>query len=74
LSALTVTCYSGHAYAEEPRSFTLDAAEHEVAVIEKSWREPGKRCFLVTTGDSKLFQLCYNEPKGYWSASEVVRR
>jgi hypothetical protein len=71
---LTVRCYSGHTYADEPRSFTLDEVEHEVVSIEKSWREPGQKCFLVKTGDSKLFQLCYNEAKGFWSASEVVRR
>jgi hypothetical protein len=73
-STLTVKCYSGHTYAEEPRSFTLDGAVHEVAAVAKAWREPDRRCFLVRTGDSKLFQLCYNEAIGSWSASEVVRR
>ena len=73
-SSLTVTCYSGHTYAEEPRSFTLDGVFHSVAAVEKAWREPGQRCFLVRMGDSKIFQLCYNEAIGSWSASEVVRR
>jgi hypothetical protein len=71
---LTVICYSGHTYAEEPRSFTLDGVAHEVAAVEKAWLEPGRRCFLVRTGASKFFQLCYNESIGSWSASEIAGR
>jgi hypothetical protein len=70
LGNLTVRCYSGHTYAEEPRSFNLNGVQRDVTVV-KSWREPGGKCFLVATGDSKLFQLCYNETKGTWSASEA---
>jgi hypothetical protein len=71
---LNVRCYSGYTCAEEPRSVTINGIEHQVTEIERAWREPGKRCFLVITGDSKIFKLCYNEPEGTWSASEVVRR
>ena len=74
MNNLSVKCYSGHTYAEEPRSFTWDGREYEVAKIEKAWIEPWKRCFLVCTGDNKLCQLCYNETDNRWSIIEVVRR
>ena len=35
--------------------------------IARAWQEPGKRLFLVKTGDNKIFQLCYNEAEGRWS-------
>jgi len=70
----TVKCYSGHTYAQEPRSFTWEGVEREVAAIEKAWQEPGERRFLVKTGDNKSFRLCYNEARKRWSVNEVVRR
>ena len=74
LNNLTVKCYSGHTYAEEPRSFEWDGVEYEVGEIEGAWQEPGERHFRVRTGDNKLFQLCYNETDRRWSLIEVVRR
>jgi hypothetical protein len=74
LNNLIVECYSGHTYAEEPRFFVLDGVEREVVEIQKAWQEPGERHFLVRTGDNKFFQLCYNEVKESWTATEVVRR
>ena len=69
---LEVNCYSGHTYAEEPRSFRWEGTEYEVAEIEKTWQEPGKKCFQVRTGDNKLFQLCYNEIQKDWSLVALV--
>lgn len=69
---LKVNCYSGHTYAQEPRSFRWQDTEYEVAEIEKAWQEPGKRYFKVRTGDNKLFQLCYNEVPEQWSLLELV--
>ena len=73
LSDTEVRCYSGHTYAEEPRSFQWQGIEYKVAEIEKAWQEPGERHFQVRTGDNKLFQLCYNETEERWSLIEVVR-
>lgn len=70
----TVKCYSGHTYAQEPRSFTWEGAEYNIDGIEKAWQEPGERHFLVRTGHNKFFQLCYNEVQERWSVIEVVRR
>jgi len=67
LNNLIVKCYSGHIYAEEPRSFEWDGVEYKVVEIERAWREPAGRHFLVRTGDNKLFQLCYNEAEERWS-------
>ena len=74
MNNLEVKCYSGHTYAEEPRSFEWGGVEYEVAKIEKAWVEPGERHFQVRTGGNKLFQLCYNETDDRWSIIEVVRR
>jgi hypothetical protein len=68
---LKVKCYSGHTYAEEPRSFKWEGIEYEVEEIEKGWIEPGQRCFRVKTRDNKRFRLCYNEAKDQWSLIEL---
>jgi hypothetical protein len=67
LNNLTVKCYSGHTYAEEPRSFEWEGVAYEVMEIEKAWLEPGERHFLVKTEGNKSFQLCYNEAEERWS-------
>jgi hypothetical protein len=70
---LKVNCYSGHTYAEEPRSFEWEGIEYEVEEIERAWVEPGKRYFQVRTKDNKLIRLCYNEREDQWSLIELVR-
>ena len=72
INDLTVNCYSGHTYAERPKSFIWQDIEYGIEEIEKEWREPGKRYFQVRTGDNKLFQLCYNETEHNWSLIELV--
>ncbi len=73
LDNLKVNCYSGHAYAERPRSFLWEGREYEVEEIERAWQEPGERYFQVRTRDNKLFRLCYNELEKQWSLIELVR-
>jgi len=73
LNNLKVDCYSGHTYAEEPRSFLWEGIEYEVKEIEKAWLEPGERHFQVRTKDNKVFQLCYNETEKQWSLIEFVK-
>ena len=67
-----VNCYSGHTYAESPRSFEWQGVEYEVAETEKAWQEPGERYFQVRTRDNKVFRLCYNETEKRWSITELV--
>ena len=70
---LKVNCYSGHIYAERPRSFEWEGNKYEVEEIEKAWQELGERHFQVRTRDNKLFQLCYNETEDQWSLTELIR-
>ncbi len=65
-----VQCYSGFTYAEEPRAFTWRGARYEITAIEKAWREPGRRCFLVRTRYHKSLRLCYNEKNQGWTLHE----
>jgi len=73
LNNVIVNCYSGHTYAESPRSFLWEGVEYEVEEIERAWQEPREKYFLVRTGGNKLFRLCYNETKKQWSLTELVR-
>ena len=73
IAELMVSCYSGHTYAERPRSFVWQGIAYEVAEIEKSWQQPGERYFQVNTKDNRLFNLCYNETQHHWSLTEVAR-
>ena len=65
-------CYSGHVYAEEPRSLVWQDKELGIKSIEKAWQEPGTRLFRVVTEDGKLFELCYNEAADRWFAVELL--
>jgi len=72
LNNLKVNCYSGHTYAERPRSFLWQGTEYKVQEIEKVWQEPGKKLFRITTDKGKAFELCYNEAEEQWSAIELI--
>jgi hypothetical protein len=68
---IKVRCYSGHVYAEEPRSFVWQGRELRVKSIEQAWQEPGKRLFRVITDDGKPFELCYNEAGDRWCGKDL---
>ena len=72
--SLKVSCYSGHTYAESPRSFEWEGIVYEVEEIEKGWQEPVEKHFQIRIGDNKLFRLYYNEIEKKWSLTELVRR
>jgi len=73
LDNLKVNCYSGHTYAQRPKSFLWEDIEYEVDETEKAWQEPGEKHFQVRTKDNKLFHLRYNEVEKEWSLIELVR-
>jgi len=73
LSKVKVNCYSGHTYAERPEFFEWQGKRYEVLEIAKGWREPGKRCFLITTADNRTFNLCYDEAQGQWWLVEPAK-
>ena len=64
---IQVQCYSGRTYAERPDSFLWQGEEHKVQSLEKEWREPGEKHFLVHTEDNNFFEICYNEQKDEWT-------
>ncbi|GAI24973.1 unnamed protein product [marine sediment metagenome] len=74
MNSLKVNCYSGHTYAERPKSFEWEGRKYEVERIEKAWVGSEGRHFQVRTRDNKLFQLCYNETNKQWSLTELVRK
>jgi len=69
---VSVKCYSGYLYAEEPRSFVWQETELEIQSVQEAWQEPGKRLFRLVTQDGRLFELCYNEATDRWSAVQLV--
>ncbi|MBE9514484.1 MAG: hypothetical protein KAX25_04390 [Dehalococcoidia bacterium] len=71
MRTVKVQCYSGHTYAQEPRSFSWQGKDNKIDSVERAWQEPGKRSFQVVTGDRKLFELSYNEETDLWSAIEL---
>jgi len=73
LNDLEVKCYSGHTYAERPKSFLWEGMEYEIEELERVWQEPGERHFQLRTRDNKLFHLWYNEWQKQWSGVEIVR-
>jgi len=69
-----VTCYSGHTYAERPKSFIWEGMEYRVKKVEKEWQEPGEKHFRIITEDDRMFELCYYEASDRWLATEWVSR
>lgn len=68
--AIQVKCRSGYTYAERPESFVYRNEDYKVIEVEREWREPGERHFRVIAGDSKIFELCYNDEKDEWSLGD----
>ena len=69
-----VTCYSGHTYAERPKSFLWEGVEHMGKEVEKEWQEPGEKHFRILTEDDRMFELCYYEDSDRWFATEWVAK
>ena len=67
-----VNCYSGHTYAERPQSFRWEDKSYQIAEIERTWLEPGRRCFQVRSSDNQHFRLFYDEVDRYWSIIELT--
>lgn len=67
---IRVSCYSSHTYAHRPVSFVLDEREYQVREVKRTWREPGKVLFTVTTEDGPAFTLEYDEPEDIWRLAD----
>ena len=71
MNEVTVSCYSGHTFADRPVWFTWEGATYHVEAVDKEWREPGMRCFRVVAQGSGLYDLCYNEHQDVWRVSRI---
>jgi hypothetical protein len=66
MTNLIVECYSGHTYAQEPRSFTWQGRRFEVSKIQERWRSPHGHSFAVRTMTGDRFELHYDELQDNW--------
>ena len=62
---IDVHCYSGHTYAQEPRSFVWRGQEYAVESIERAWREPAGPRWRVRSAAGTV-TLGYDEAEDAW--------
>ena len=63
---VSVECYSGHTYAQEPRAFVLDGDRRIVKKVHKRWREPAGPRLQVLADDGATYELAYDEATDRW--------
>lgn len=61
-----VECRSSSTYAEEPAAIYWEGQRLEVAEIEKNWRSPEGKHFLVRTSGGLELKLFYSELEDIW--------
>jgi hypothetical protein len=62
-----VICYSGYAADQEPRAVVVDGRRLEVLAVERRWREPEARCFVVRVSDGMRCRLRQEVTSGAWT-------
>jgi hypothetical protein len=62
-----VECYSGHTYAQEPRTFIWEGHRHPVSLVEQRWRTPDGPAFRVRSESGARFDLHYHELEAQWT-------
>ena len=72
-SSPTVECYSGHAYAGEPRAVTWQGRRYPVQRVEARWRTPAGPAFRIRTPSGERFDLCYYEAEDRWSVTRLEK-
>jgi hypothetical protein len=65
-----VECYSGHAYAQEPRVMVWQGARYEVTKVVERWRTPEGPAFRVQTDLGSKFELHYHELEDRWAIKQ----
>jgi hypothetical protein len=71
-AAVEVLCYSGYAADEEPRAVVADGRRREVVAIERRWREPDARCFVVRLADETRCVLRQEVTTGAWTMAAAM--
>lgn len=62
-----VICYSGYAADQEPRAVVVDGRRFEVVALERRWREPELRNFVVRMSDGTRCVLRQVVATGAWT-------
>ena len=70
---LTVECYSGHTYAQEPRAWTWQGRHYRAVHIEQRWRTPDGPAFRLRTEGGERFELRYHELEDRWLIRTLAR-
>ena len=66
---VSVECYSGHTYAQQPRAFVLGSERRIVKKVHNRWREPAGPRFQVLADDGATYVLAYDEATDRWRLS-----
>jgi hypothetical protein len=61
-----VECYSGHTFAQEPRTFLHRGQRRGVTLVCRLWREPSGPRFEVLADDGGTYCLVYHEAADAW--------
>jgi hypothetical protein len=62
-----VECYSGHTYAQEPKTVIWGECRYPVVQIQQRWRTPEGPAFFVVTETGMWFELHYHEIEARWT-------
>jgi hypothetical protein len=77
MTACLVRCYSGHTFADEPRSFVWQGDEYAATLVEERRRVLQSATgmvtttFAVTTEQGRRFCLSYDEEQDTWSVEAM---
>jgi hypothetical protein len=61
-----VVCSSGWTYAERPTALLRSGERLEIEGVERMWRSPQGRNFIVRLVDKRKFHLLYHETEDHW--------
>jgi hypothetical protein len=67
-----VECYSGHTYAQEPRSVLWRGRRYAVVHVQARWRTPEGPAFRIETEQGMCFELYYHEIEARWTIWPVA--
>jgi hypothetical protein len=70
--AVQVGCYSGHTYAQEPRTITKDGRHYRIRRVLRRWREPGGPCFAVVMEGEEERVVCYHGKSERWCERPAI--
>lgn len=70
---VTVECYSGTRYGEEPRAFAWQREWIQIDAVEKRWRTPLGDNFLVRAKGDRKYHLVYDPQSNLWFLSSPFK-